>query len=57
MSQQIIDEIEQRQMKATMPEFGVGDTVRVGVRVVEGSRERVQEFDGVVFRNRGSGIN
>jgi large subunit ribosomal protein L19 len=57
MSQQIIDEIERRQMKATLPEFAVGDTVRVGVRVVEGNRERVQDYEGVVIRKRGSGIN
>ena len=44
-------------LKATMPEFGVGDTVRVSVRVVEGSRERTQVFEGVVMRRRGGGIN
>jgi large subunit ribosomal protein L19 len=38
-------------------EFGVGDTVRVSVRVVEGSRERIQVFEGVVMRRRGGGIN
>ena len=44
MSQQILDEIEGRQFKESLPEFRAGDTLRVGVRVVEGSRERVQEF-------------
>ena len=57
MSQQIIEEIERRQLKEGIPEFNVGDTVRVGVRVVEGNRERVQEFEGVCIRKRGSGIN
>ncbi|MBK9714072.1 MAG: 50S ribosomal protein L19 [Kouleothrix sp.] len=57
MSQQILDEIERRQFKETVPEFRVGDTVRVGVRVVEGNRERTQEFEGVVIRRRSSGIN
>ena len=57
MSQQIIDEIERRQIKESVPEFRVGDTVRVGVRVVEGNRERVQEFEGVCIRKRGGGIN
>ena len=38
MSQQILDEIESRQFKKNLPEFRAGDTVRVGVRVVEGSR-------------------
>jgi large subunit ribosomal protein L19 len=57
MSQQILDEIESRQFKAEVPPFRVGDTVRVGVRVVEGNRERTQEFEGVVIRRRSSGIN
>ncbi|NJN66705.1 MAG: 50S ribosomal protein L19 [Chloroflexaceae bacterium] len=57
MSQQIIIGLEQRQFKEEIPEFRVGDTVRVGVKVVEGSRERVQEFEGVVISRRGSGIN
>jgi large subunit ribosomal protein L19 len=57
MSQQLIDEIEHRQLKPSISEFRVGDTVRVGVRVVEGSRERVQDFEGVVIRRRAGGIN
>ena len=57
MSQQILDEIEGRQYKENLPEFRAGDTLRVGVRVVEGSRERVQEFEGVVIRRRSGGIN
>lgn len=57
MSQQILDELAQRQYKATIPDFQVGDTVRVGVKVVEGSRERIQEFEGVVIRRRSGGIN
>jgi large subunit ribosomal protein L19 len=57
MSQQLIDEIENRQLKKSVSEFRVGDTVRVGVRVVEGSRERVQDFEGVVIRRRAGGIN
>ena len=57
MSQQLIDAIERRQIKESVPEFRVGDTVRVGVRVVEGNRECVQEFEGVVIRRRSGGIN
>jgi large subunit ribosomal protein L19 len=57
MSQQILTELAQRQMKQSIPEFRVGDTVRVGVKVVEGSRERIQEFEGVVIRRRSGGIN
>jgi large subunit ribosomal protein L19 len=57
MSQQLLQEIEGRQFKQNIPEFRVGDTVRVGVRVVEGNRERVQDFEGVCIRRRSSGIN
>ncbi|MEI6778009.1 MAG: 50S ribosomal protein L19 [Chloroflexales bacterium] len=57
MSQQILTELAQRQYKQEIPEFRVGDTVRVGVRVVEGARERIQEFEGVVIRRRSGGIN
>ena len=57
MSQGILNEVESRQFKSNLPEFRVGDTVRVGVRVVEGNRERTQEFEGVVIRRRSSGIN
>lgn len=57
MSQQILSELAQRQMKQSIPEFRVGDTVRVGVKVVEGNRERVQDFEGVVIRRRSGGIN
>jgi large subunit ribosomal protein L19 len=53
----IIQKIEQQYLRAGLPEFRVGDTVRVGVKVVEGSRERVQDFEGVVIRRRSSGIN
>ncbi len=44
------------QRRTDLPEFGPGDTVRVSVRVVEGSRERVQVFEGTVMRLRGGGI-
>lgn len=57
MSQGILNEIENRQFRPNLPEFRVGDTVRVGVRVVEGNRERTQEFEGVVIRRRSGGIN
>lgn len=59
MSQQhqIIQEIESRHLRSDVPEFRVGDTVRVSVKVVEGSRERLQDFEGVVIRRRSSGVN
>src|ERR671939_1219365 len=54
---QVIDEAVQPMLRKDIPEFGVGDTVRVGVRVVEGSKERIQVFEGVVMRRRGGSIN
>jgi large subunit ribosomal protein L19 len=48
-------EIEQAQMKQNIPEFRAGDTVRVQVRLVEGNRERVQAFEGIVIALSGSG--
>lgn len=47
--------LEQTQMKQNLPEFRSGDTVRVQVRIVEGTRERVQAFEGVVIAISGSG--
>jgi large subunit ribosomal protein L19 len=57
MVAQIVREIEAEQLKQDIPEFGPGDTVRVHVRVVEGSRERNQVFEGVVIRRRAGGVN
>jgi large subunit ribosomal protein L19 len=48
--------LEKTQMKQALPEFRPGDTVRVQVRIVEGNRERVQAFEGVVIGIQGSGI-
>ncbi|MCL1588510.1 MAG: 50S ribosomal protein L19 [Actinomycetia bacterium] len=51
-----IEEIEAAQLRENIPDFSPGDTVRVHVRVVEGNRERVQLFEGVVIgRKNGSG--
>ena len=48
-----IEEIEAAQLRENIPDFGPGDTVRVHVRVVEGNRERVQIFEGVVIGRKG----
>ncbi len=53
----IIDQIEREGMKENFPEFAPGDTVRVHVKVVEGGRERIQVYEGVVTRRQGGGIN
>ena len=43
-------------LKETLPEFGVGDTVRVGVKIKEGNHERIQNFEGTVIAMRGTGV-
>ena len=53
----IIDAINAEQMEKEVPEFGPGDTVVVQVRVKEGSRERLQAFEGVVIARRNRGLN
>ena len=51
----VIDLIEQEQMKAAVPDFRPGDTVKVYVKVVEGGKERIQMFEGVVIVREGGG--
>jgi len=53
----IIDQIEAEQMTRQAPEFAPGDTVVVKVRVKEGTRERLQAFEGVVIAKRSRGLN
>ena len=53
----IISEIETEQLRDVVPEFSVGDTVVVRVKVKEGSRERLQSFEGVVIARRNRGLN
>lgn len=53
----IIEELETGQLKSDIPEFAPGDTVVVQVRVKEGSRERLQAFEGVVIGRRNRGLN
>jgi len=52
----ILEQISARRMKESTPDFSVGDTVRVDIRVIEGDRERVQAFQGIVMQRRGSGM-
>ena len=53
----VIDKITEKQMNPNVPEFRVGDTVRVDVKIVEGKRERIQAFEGVVIARKGAGIS
>ena len=53
---EIIRSIEQAQLRTDLPKFGVGDTVRVWVKVVEGNRERLQAFEGTVIAMRNGSV-
>ena len=53
---EIIRSIEKTQLRSDLPEFSIGDTVRVFVKVVEGSRERLQAFEGTVIAKRNGSI-
>ena len=53
----LINELTKSQLKTDVPDFRPGDTVRVHVRVVEGTRERIQMFEGVVIKRKGTGIS
>lgn len=53
----LIESITQDQLRNDIPDFRPGDTVRVHARVVEGERERIQLFEGVVIKRRGAGIS
>lgn len=53
----IIDAINQENLKQFVPEFAVGDTVKVMVKVIEGDRERLQAFEGIVIARKNGGIS
>ena len=50
------DLVDQANLRTDLPDFSPGDTVKVHVRVVEGAKERIQVFQGVVIRRQGSGV-
>ena len=56
MSDAILHAVEQTQIKADLPRLSVGDTIDVQVRIIEGSKERIQIFNGVIIAMRGRGI-
>ncbi len=53
----LVDKITKKQMNPNVPEFRVGDTVKVDVKIIEGKRERIQAFEGVVVSRKGAGIS
>ncbi len=52
----IIRELEKEQLRTDLPKLEIGDTVRVYVKVIEGSRERLQNFEGIVIKMQGGGV-
>ncbi|MBR2377542.1 MAG: 50S ribosomal protein L19 [Clostridia bacterium] len=53
----IIEQINQENVKTEVPKFNVGDTVKVSFKVIEGTRERIQAYEGIVIAKRGGGIS
>lgn len=53
----LVQKIAKEQLRTDLPDFRPGDTVRVHVKVIEGQRERIQVFEGVVIKRRGSDIS
>lgn len=53
----VIDKINERQINPNIPEFRVGDTVRVDVKIIEGNKERIQAFEGVVISRKGGSVS
>src|SRR4030067_1708893 len=51
-----VEIVEREQLRMDLPDFRVGDTVKVHVKIVEGDKERIQSFEGVVIRKKGGGI-
>ncbi|MDR7869924.1 MAG: 50S ribosomal protein L19 [Tissierellaceae bacterium] len=52
----IIKMLEEEQLRKDMPDFNVGDTVQVHYRIIEGTRERIQVFEGTVIKKQGGGV-
>ncbi len=53
----VIEELEKEQLKADIPQFSIGDTVKVHIRIIEGEKERVQVFMGTVIARKGTGVS
>lgn len=53
----VIDKINAKQLNPNVPEFRVGDTVRVDVKIIEGNKERIQAFEGIVVSRKNGGVS
>lgn len=56
MNMKLVDEITQSQLRKDLPDFNSGDEVKVSVRIIEGNKQRIQNFQGVVIIRRGGGV-
>ncbi len=52
----LIEQLRRENLKTDVPSFSIGDTIKVGVKIIEGGKERIQEFEGVVIARDGGGI-
>lgn len=52
----LIDELNQEHLKKDLPQFAIGDTVRVSTKIIEGDKERIQVFQGTVIARKGKGL-
>ena len=57
MNNRLVEEVTASQLRTDLPEFKSGDEVKVSVRIIEGSKSRIQVFQGVVIARRGGGVN
>ena len=53
----LVDKVNAKQIKSDIPEFRVWDTVRLDVKIIEGKKERIQVYEGIVTARKGSGLN
>ena len=53
----LVEKITKSQIRTDLPEFRVGDTIKVDVKIIEGKRERIQAFEGIVIAIKGSGVS
>ena len=52
----IIENIDKKQLKEDLPEINIGDTLRISLRIIEGDKERLQDFEGVLIAKKGGGL-
>ncbi|MBO4682399.1 MAG: 50S ribosomal protein L19 [Bacilli bacterium] len=57
MNLKLVDEITKSQLRTDLPEFSSGDEIKVSVRIIEGNKQRIQNFQGVVISRRGGGVS